>query len=139
MNPSTPFPGGGFQLTGPIWHPPVSSQWILGALIVFGGATANRIPNTIRTMISGPVGFFLLALVALIAFKANMAILTFALLFFLLMVWSVDLSRKTEGFLNASNTVDWVQNSRRWFVESVLKERPLGIQEKDVRTYPVQD
>jgi hypothetical protein len=139
MNPPAPFPGGGFTMNGPIWHPPVSSQWILASLIVFGGATANRIPSSVRTMITGPIGFFLIALTGLFAFKAKMYILTFALLFFLLNVWAVAMSNKAEGFLNASNTMDWVQNSKRWFVEKVLKERPLAIQEKDVRTYPVQD
>jgi hypothetical protein len=54
------------------------------------------------------------------------------------MVWSAEQSQNTEGFLSGVNTVDWVTNSKRWFVEKVLHERPLGIQEKDVNTYPIQ-
>jgi hypothetical protein len=62
----------------------------------------------------------------------------FAVLFFLLMVWSAHKSKQTEGFLNASNTIDWVNNSQRWFVEKTLKENPKGIQEKSVDTFPIQ-
>ena len=62
---------------------------------------------------------------------------TFAILFFLLSVWLIEVSSKAEGYLNASETVDWVTNSKRWYVEKVLKERPMAIQEKDVSTYPV--
>ena len=45
-----------------------------------------------------------------------------------------------ESFANPSGIqVDFVEDQRkRWFVESVLKENPMGVQEKDVATYPVQ-
>jgi hypothetical protein len=62
----------------------------------------------------------------------------FAIMYFLLIAWSLQLTSKQEGFLNASNTLDWVTNSQRWFVEKVLKERPIAIQEKGVDTFPVQ-
>ena len=75
---------------------------------------------------------------ALTVYQYGFHPMAFALLFFLLMVWSAEQSQKSEGFLVASNTVDWVTNSKRWFVERVLHERPVGIQEKDVNTYPVQ-
>jgi hypothetical protein len=52
------------------------------------------------------------------------------------MIWSSHIAT-SEGFLNATNTVDWVTTSKQWFVERVLKENPIAIQEKDVATYPI--
>jgi hypothetical protein len=84
--------------------------------------------------------------------------MAFALLFVLLMMWSAEMSNEegwrgggggeaiggraagsgeeVDMFLNYSD-MDYVNNNKRWFVERVLKEKPLGIQEKDVATYPV--
>ena len=42
-----------------------------------------------------------------------------------------------EGFV-PSGTLDWVTTQKKWFVEKVLLERPLAIQEKEVATYPIQ-
>jgi hypothetical protein len=72
----------------------------------------------------------------MIALHLHYTPVAFALFFFLLAMWSAHVSSK-EGFMNASSTVDWVTNSKRWFVEKVLMEKPLAIQEKDVATYPV--
>jgi hypothetical protein len=139
MNPSQPpFPGGAaYNGLGQLWHPPIASKWIFTALIVFAGAVANRIPIEIRKLYTHPLGFFLTALVAISIYQMGFPPATFAILFFLLSVWVVDISSKAEGYLNAAETVDWVSNSNRWYVEKVLKERPMGIQEKDVSTYPV--
>ena len=136
MNGQTyPIPGGAFQ---PIWLPPINTQTLVSILIVFVGAVANRIHPQIRSAFVGPIGFFITSSVAFILYQMKYIPVAFAILFFLLSIWSVHLSAKTEGFLNATNTVDWVHNSKRWYVEQVLKEQPAGIQEKDVKTYPVQ-
>lgn len=137
MNPSPSFPGGATNGM-PLWHPPIASRWIITAIIVFAGAVANRLPPTVRSVFTNPIGFFLTALTAIAAYQIGFPPATFAILFFLLSVWSIDASIKAEGYLNASETVDWVTNSKRWYVEKVLKERPVAIQEKDVSTYPVQ-
>jgi hypothetical protein len=42
-----------------------------------------------------------------------------------------------EGFVPAG-ALDWVTTNKKWFVEKVLMERPVAIQEKEVSTYPVQ-
>jgi hypothetical protein len=131
------FPGGALNLT-PIYYPPVSVKWIITGLIVFVGAVANKISSEMRQKFAHPFGFFLTSLAALAMYQLGFPPAAFAILFFLLMTWSAEVSAKQEGFLNASPTVDWVQNSKRWFVEKVLKERPLGIQEKEVLTLPVQ-
>jgi hypothetical protein len=134
--------GGGFmnmipqQLT-PIWYPPITVKWIITALIVFAGAVAPRIPDSYRQYVVHPVGFFLIATASLAMYQWGFPPAAFALIFFLLSVWAAHQTGRTEGFLNASPTVDWINNSKRWYVETVLRERPLGIQDKEVSTYPV--
>lgn len=140
--PSIPGVGGGFmnmipQQLQPIWYPPITVKWIITGLIVFAGAVAPRIPDDYRAYVAHPVGFFLIAIASLAMYQWGFPPAAFALMFFLLSVWSAHQTRETEGFLNASPAVDWVNNSKRWYVEKVLRERPLAIQEKEVSTYPV--
>jgi hypothetical protein len=140
MNPATnpgPLAGGNaFQLP-PIWYPPVASKWIFTGLIVFAGSVAERFGPHIRTVFTHPIGFFLTAVAGIAIFQLGFPPGAFAVFYFLLMMWATQISSK-EGYLNASNTIDWVTNSKRWYVEKVLKERPVAIQEKDVATYPVE-
>ena len=133
-----PPPGQGSAPTGPVWQPPIPSKRIAVAVIVFLGAVANRIPHSFRFYLIQPVGFFLISLAAMACYWMGFYAGTFAIFFFLLSVWSAE-ARSPEGFLNASNTIDWITNSKKWFVEKVLKEQPLAIQEKDVSTFPIQD
>ena len=146
MNPPPPPPIGGFPIGMPgmpggipIWYPPLEIRWIISVLIIFLGAVANRLPQSVLNMFTNPFGFFLTTVIAMIVFYNGFAPGTFAILFFLLLVWSANKSKQVEGFLNASGTVDWVTNSQRWYVEKALKERPIGIQEKNVDTFPVQN
>jgi len=127
-------PFGGSMFPTPIWYPPVGTKWIITLFIVFAGAVANRLKSDIRKMIVSPPGFLLISLLAL--YVLDFPPLSFAILFFLLSVWVAEQSTATEGFLSGLPIVDFVGNNKRWFVESVLKERPMGIQEKDVQTYP---
>lgn len=124
----------------PLWHPPISGLWIATCLTVFAGAVANRVDASVRSIFTSPAGFFGTTVAAIVCLKYDAVPLGFAILFLLLSMWAVQqfTNKRTEGFLDGSNTVDWVTNSKRWLVEKVLKERPLGIQEKDVSTYPVQ-
>ena len=135
MNPP---PGPGSSPTGPVWHPPIATKWIIVIIIVFLGAVANRIPHRFRFYLIQPVGFFLISLAGMLCYWGGFYAGTFAIFFFLLSIWSAE-ARSPEGFLNASNTVDWVTNSKKWFVEKVLKEQPLAIQEKDVSTSAISD
>lgn len=130
--PQGSFPGG----ASPIYYPPIASKWILAGLIVFAGAVADRWNPQVRVLFVHPVGFFLTALLAISAYQVSFPPAAFAILFLLLNVWATTLPTH-EGFLSGAST-DWVTNNKRWFVERVLKEKPTGIQEKDVETYPVE-
>ena len=129
---------GGSPGINPIWYPPIEVRWIVAALIVFVGAMANRIPKRFLNIFAHPVGFFVTTVLALMSYSMGFVPGAFAILFFLLLAWSAHKSKQVEGFLTASNTVDWVTNSQRWYVEKTLKERPMGIQDKVVDTFPVQ-
>jgi signal transduction histidine kinase len=126
-------PGGGF-FPKPLWHPPISTSWIFSILVLIGASNVEALPPAFLTLVLTPLGFFFVFMIALFAYELGAVEATFALLFFLLMIWSHN--QYKEGF--ASGTVDWVQNNKRWFAEVVLKEKPVGIKEKDVTTYPVQ-
>jgi multidrug transporter EmrE-like cation transporter len=122
----------------PIWYPPISIKWIMTAAMIFIGSVATKIDNSVRQQIVSPLGFFMTCLIAVIIFQRGFPPGAFAVLFMLLMIWMAEsVGKYNEGFLNASNTVDWVTNSKKWFVEKVLKEHPVAIQERDVITYPV--
>lgn len=128
-------PGGGIPM--PLYYPPIEFRWIITLILVFIGSVANRLTPTIRNAFLHPVGFFLTALTGISVFQIGFAPGAFAIFFFLLSVWSVQFAK--EGFLDGTNSMDWVTNSKRWYVEKALKEKPVAIQDKDVTTYPVQD
>jgi hypothetical protein len=150
--PTAPYPqpgGGFFTNPAPLWYPPFSVKWVLTALIVFAGAVANKLEAKYRAPFATPLGFFLTAAAAAAAFEYGFPPAAFAILFFLLMAWSTTHSESFVGSAGPSKKdpepfanpvileVD-LDQKKRWFVESVLKENPLGVQEKDVATYPVQ-
>ena len=119
----------------PMWHPPVPMEWILSVLLLIGASNIEALPPQVTRTILHPVGFFFTFLFAIAAFDNAYTVAPYAILFFLLMAWVTK--ERNEGF-QVAGTVDWVQNNKRWFVESVLKEKPMGIKDKDVTTYPVQ-
>ncbi len=137
MSSMQPPPGvGGFLFNGkPLWHPPISVSWILTIVLLVISANSEEISPEIRKLILHPIGFFVTVLCGIMSYDYGYPHVCFALLFFLLMVWSI--SKRKEGF-SPSGTLDWVTNNKRWFSEVVLKEKPIAIQEKDVTTYPVQ-
>ena len=132
MNPF--FPG----MQAPIWYPPIESRWIITIIIVLIASMYNRFNPAILKVFKNPIVFFIISLMALSSYKLGFPPGAFAIVFLLLIVWSSQITKQEEGYLNASNTIDWVTNSQRWFVEKVLKERPVAIQEKSVDTLPIQ-
>ncbi len=117
-----------------IWHPPVGIEWIIAFVLIVLSTNVAALPKKVSQIFLHPAGFFLTFVCAICAYDSNYVPITFSLLLFLLMVW-IHRTR-SEGF--ASGAIDWVQQGNRWYVESVLKEKPAGIKDKDVATYPVQ-
>jgi hypothetical protein len=127
-------PGGAMPF-GQLWHPPVPLPWIASIGILIFAVNLDSVSPVLLRLLQTPLGFFVGLLVALGIFQVGFPPGCFAVLFFLLMVWARK--QRNEGF-HPFGYVDWVTNNKRWFVEKVLKEKPMGIQEKDVATYPVQ-
>ena len=152
--PPPPAVGGALLPPVPLWYPPMSLKWIGTGLLVFVGAVAHKMPSHVRGLFASPIGFFVTAVVALLVFQRGFEPAAFAILFMLLMMWSTTqvqtegmtvgnfLTATTEGFISPSSVLTMVDYNpdpkQRWFVERVLGEGGVGVQEKDVATYPVQ-
>jgi hypothetical protein len=130
-------PGVGGFLNGmkPIWHPPIHISWIISIILLVVSANAEEIPEKYQKMVLHPIAFFAIIVGSLVFFEYGYIHLTFATLFFLIIVWAIR--HKKEGF-SPSGTLDWVTNKKLWFSEDVLKEKPIAIQDKNVATYPIQ-
>ena len=130
----------------PIWMPPLSFATLLTIVCIIGATQADKLPATIPATLLHPVGFILTGLIAISLYEYNSVPLAVSLILLLLSVWAAHhtiskVPASSEGFLPfvPSGTIDWVNDDKqKWFVERVLKETPMGIQDSKVATYPVQ-
>jgi len=133
--------------------PPVTPESIIAVLLIIGGSMIEVVPQQYHIYLSNPLVFLVGMLLSAGLASAKQISIAFAVAFFLvnlLRIMPKKMIKKTvtkttkivspgikEGFQPAG-TIDWVTNHKKWFVEKVLKEKPVGIQEKEVSTYPVQ-
>jgi hypothetical protein len=130
------------QLNTPVWMPPIQIEWLVaGALIVFG-SNIETVPKEYHSILSHPL-FFIFGMIVSVGLAAvDMVPLALAVAFFLVNVErllpnkEITTPGKKEGFV-PSGAIDWVTTQKKWFVEKVLLERPVAIQEKEVTTYPI--
>ena len=130
----------------PIWMPPLSFATLLTIVCILSASQADKLHPIVPTIFLHPVGFILTVLIAISLYEYNSIPLAIALILLLLSVWAAhheqsSVPRSSEGFVSSvpSGTIDWVNNDKqKWFVERVLRETPIGIQDKNVATYPVQ-
>lgn len=139
-------------MNSPIWMPPLSLKTIATIVFIVAAAQADKLPTSFTNILLHPAMFVILILIAISAFEYNSAPFAIALILLLLSVWSLKKSSQSsnqlyqnysllnEGFMpySPSGTIDWVTEPKKWFVERVMKENPLAIMAKDVKTYPVQ-
>ena len=147
------------QFKGPIWLPPVNTEWLLAVILVIMGANVEIVPEQYRAYIASPLIIFIGMLVASGVAALGFIPLAFATAFALVNLVRIipknpvkRLNTKGSGSSNKGNqgnpgvkegfvpsgTLDWVTTNKKWFVEKVLLERPVAIQEKEVSTYPIQ-
>jgi hypothetical protein len=130
------------QAGAPIWMPPIQVEWIGAATLVILGGNIEKLPENYHAILCHPLVFLfgMIVSVGLAAFK--MLPLSLAVAFFLVNVVrlmpkkEITIPGKKEGFV-PSGAIDWVTTQKKWFVEKVLLERPVAIQEKEVVTYPI--
>jgi len=144
------------QIRGPIWLPPVNTEWLLAVILVIFGANIDVVLEEYRSYIASPLIVFIGMLVAAGLAALGMIPLAFAAAFVLVNLVRIIPKKQTtksagkgsgsssksspgvkEGFVPAG-ALDWVTTNKKWFVEKVLLERPVAIQEKEVSTYPIQ-
>jgi hypothetical protein len=108
-------------------------------LLVLGIVFVEQIPSSIRGFLSGLFGRILLfGGVLLITEYYSWSIGLLATLFALLLITKHS-RNLLEGFQPDAFTFQLIQDKKKWFVEEVLKENPLGITDEKVSTLPVQD
>jgi hypothetical protein len=127
--------------------PPITLFNTIGLGLIVSGSVIEMLPDEYEKYITNPLviicGMFISAGCAAV----NEIPLAFAVAFFLVNILRI-IPKKVynnkvvapgvkEGF-NPAGTIDWVTTHKKWFVEKVLKEKPIAIQEKEVATYPVQ-
>jgi len=130
------------QSTAPIWMPPIQIEWIVAATLIVLGSNIEKLDDQYHTILCHPL-FFIFGMVLSVGLAAiGMVPLALAIAFFLVNVLRLlpkkELTNpgKKEGFV-PSGAIDWVTTQKKWFVEKVLLERPIAIQEKEVVTYPI--
>lgn len=105
-------------------------------LLVLGIVFPTSIPVDIRKQLTTVPGRVLLfaALVALLMYTNWVNGLLFAV--FIAVMLSIPI--KKEGFMNEYN-INIVSTKKKWFVEELLEENPIAIEEDRVETSAVQD
>lgn len=104
-------------------------------LISIGLIFSSNIPSHIRQQLSSTLGRTVLfgTLVGILYYTKWVAGILFALLI------AVILSTRSSDEAMSDYSVQLVDNKKRWFVETVLNENPIAIQDEKVKTQPVQD
>jgi len=131
------------QAGGPNWLPPIEIEWLGAAILIIVGANVEQIPVEYHKILSNPLVFLVGMLISAGLASLKLIPMALAAAFFLVNLIRL-MPKKTaktpgtkEGFV-PSGTLDWVTTQKKWFVEKVLQERPVAIQEKEVATYPIQ-
>lgn len=136
--------------------PPIKLDLLSAILLIIGGAMIEQVPQEYHEKLSNPL-IFLIGMFFAAGFAAiGLIPLAFAMAFFLVNLLRImpkrmiikstkntnpgePVTTKTKEGFQPSGTIDWVTNQKKkWFVEKVLEERPIAIQEKEVATYPIQ-
>ena len=121
----------------------VKKQWspievyiliVLGMGIVF----VREIPLKVRRTAESLVGrIVLFGTTVLITMKTPWINGVLFVIFSLLLLSMSP--RSSEGFQNPTTSVKLVADKKPWFVEAVLNENPVGIEDDEVKTSAIQD
>lgn len=108
-------------------------------VLVLGIVFAEQIPQTIRGWMSTSIGrIFLFGGVLFVTEYYSWVIGLVATLFVLLLITKSS-RNLTEGFQNDEYSMQLIENKKRWWVEQVLHENPVGIIDDRVGTQAIQD
>ncbi len=112
---------------------------VLFLFLILGIVFDEQIPNGIRRFFSSLFGrLILFGAVLLVTELYSWQIGLVAALLSLLLITKHS-RNLLEGFQPDTFSFEFIQNKKKWWVEEVLKENPIGIQDDRVNTLPVQD
>jgi hypothetical protein len=116
----------------------------VGIGLVLGIIYVRQTPELLRAQASSTVGRIFLFLLTVIVADTYSWIygLLMALLTVLLIAEAPRANERREGFQDSADQdydMKMVAKPRKWFIEEVLGENPVGIEEEKVRTSAVQD
>jgi hypothetical protein len=134
----------------PIWLPPIQADWLVAIILIIVGSNIEQVPEKYQSTISNPLVFLVGMLVSAGVASLGHIPISFAIAFCLVNLIRImpkpkkpasnvgpGAKKVSEGF-TPSGTIDWVTTHKKWFVEKVLMEQPVAIQEKEAITYPIQ-
>jgi len=129
-------------------EPPISVYNFIGLILIIAGAFIENVPLPYHKYLTNPLVFMCGMFISAGLAAVKQIPVAFAVAFFLvnlLRIMPIATKKPAaavpgvkEGFFQPAGTIDWVTTQKKWFVEKVLKEKPIAIQEKEVDTYPVQ-
>lgn len=122
---------------------PISIDWLTSAILLLIAVKPEALPANVRVATAHPVGLVFLLLLGIALFSYS-AILGTAIFIMVISIWRSTLQDRvlgntTEGFSLSPAQLEYITSPKRWFVEEVLREHPIAIQEKQVRTEPIGD
>jgi hypothetical protein len=117
-------------------------EFYFGVMIVLGIVYVGQIPDSISYQANTFFGRLFLFCITI--FIADLYSWVYALLMALFTVLLIAVSPRTfsgwkEGFQNTSTEIKLVGQKNKWWVERLLQENPLGIEEEKVKTNAIQD
>jgi len=134
----------------PLWLPPIQADWLVAIILIIVGSNIEQVPEKYQSTISNPLVFLVGMLVSAGVASLGHIPISFAIAFCLVNLIRImpkpkkpaanvspGAKKVSEGF-TPSGTIDWVTTHKKWFVEKVLMEQPVAIQEKEAITYPIQ-
>jgi len=134
----------------PLWLPPIRVDWLIAIILILVGSNIEQVPEQYHSIIGNPLVFLVGMLVSAGVASMGHIPISFAIAFCLVNLIRImpkpkkvmpkaspGAKKVSEGF-TPSGTLDWVTTHKKWFVEKVLMEQPVAIQEKEAITYPIQ-
>jgi hypothetical protein len=109
----------------------------IGLALVLGITYVRQIPEVIRGQANTALGRLLLFILVLLI--ADMYSWTYGLLMTLFTVLLLSVSPRIDGFQDGGKDIKFVNQKKRWFIEEVMNENPIGIEEDKVKTAAIQD
>lgn len=117
----------------------------VGIVLVVACTFVKQIPIAFKAHADSALGRLTLFILTIVV--ADLYSWTYGLLMALFSVLLISVSPRTvktfknlsEGFQGSDTNVQMVSQKEKWFVEKVLDENPVAIQDKEVKTQAIQD